>query len=550
MRDRNESVPILSSARPFLVLSVAFLGEVCAGISYWWPALQPGLNKWLHFSSQQGLLLLATANSGSSLGIIGGIFHERFGPKVTAAVGAAGLTATFLTLALMTISPIHESFFWMVAGIILLMLLFCYMLYSSCMTIAAACFPEKHRGRVVGLCSGLFGASSGMLGAFQAAFFPSLNSTPQLLVFVAILCLVPAVTVLFVFPNNEEFAVDSYQVNESAQPYHSTRIPLGPVRDDEVISTRLKYCYNIAYLLVISLQASAIGDILLVSDTIQKLCALAVLSCILAFQIIPVGSGLVVYPRHERRSQDSSVTAFSKVMVDARYLYLCLGFFVLIGGGGIAWLVQASNIVSSRFYENVTEWRPDVIAQDVRVCVIIFSACNVSSRLFFGSVLDTGASSSERLMFKFNILHTSSLIISLALAVTAVAGSYMIYLAIGLVGLCHGAWFVSSPALTTLWFGVSSFPRNFALLGIAVGAASASLASSIPSWLMDRFGSWAIYSEDAHVHRVCVGLNCTIPTFSLLSTLNLLMYILGWVLKKRVRTKARVREAEESSRMP
>eukprot|EP00178_Gracilaria_changii_P002809 TRINITY_DN1412_c0_g1_i1.p1 TRINITY_DN1412_c0_g1~~TRINITY_DN1412_c0_g1_i1.p1 ORF type:complete len:555 (-),score=38.63 TRINITY_DN1412_c0_g1_i1:1967-3631(-) len=542
MRNRKESVTLFPSARPFLVLCVALLGQACAGVPYWWPALQPGLNKWLHFTSKQGLVLVATANSGSTLGIIGGIFHDRFGPKATAVVGAVGLTVAFSTLALLTVAPFNESCFWLVAAISLLMLLFSFMLYSSCMTIAAAVFPEKYRGRVVGLCSGLYGASSGIFGALQAAFFPTLDSTPSLLVFVAVFCLAPAVAVPFAFPDHGKFAVESYQTHDAAQSYQS--VPLLCLQDDDAISTRLNYAYNMAYLLVVSLQASAIADIFLWSDSVQKLCALAVLSCILAFQMLPMRSRLLVYPRDDEESLHAPEIPFSKVLMDPRYIYLCLGFFVLIGGGGIAWLVQASNIVSSRFYEFVTDWRPDVIARDVRVCVIIFSACNVSGRLIFGALLDSGETSSQRLMFKFNILHTASLLISIALAATTIANSYMIYLAVGIVGLSHGAWFVSSPALTTLWFGVLSFPRNFALLGIFVAIGSATWASSIPSWLMERFGSWTEYVEEGRVHKVCVGLSCTIPTFSVLAAANFCMYISGWLLKKRVKANAVEQEAE------
>ncbi|CAN8074136.1 unnamed protein product [Agarophyton chilense] len=354
---------------------------------------------------------------------MGGIFYDRYGPKTTATVGAVGLSATFGALALLS-SSVNESSFWLVAALALLMLLFSYMLYSTCMTIAAAVFPERYRGRVVGLCSGLYGASSGMFGAFQAAFFPTLASTPSLLYFMAFSFLVPAVAVFFTFPTHEKYAVEADQTND-VTTYQS--ITYTSVGDDEAITSRLKYAYRIAYLLVISLQASAVADILSVSDRIQKLCAFAVILCIFAFQMLPVGSELVVFPRFgEESGHHSSQTPFSKVVIDFRYLYLCLGFLVLIGGGGIAWLVQASNIISSRFYETATEWQPDRIAQDVRICVIIFSSCNVSARLIFGTFLDTGASASERMMFKYNILHTASLVVSVALAATTMADSFLV----------------------------------------------------------------------------------------------------------------------------
>lgn len=537
MRDREAP---LSSARPFLVLCAALFGEVSAGISYWWPAVQPGLNQWLGFSSAEAIALIATANSGSTLGVLGGLFHERFGSRCTAATGAIGLTLCFATISLLTKYSITSSF-WLVVVLLLLMIMFSYMLYSSCLTMAVAVFPEKFRGRVVGLCSALYGASAGVFGSIQAAFFPTLASTPGLLLFVAFFCFIPAVILLLSFPKEETFAVNEWQ-HQSPRPISYQSILSHPPPEDSVISTRLNYGYLIALCLVVTLQLSAVGEILNVSSTLQLTFACAVITCIAAFQLLPRKSTLRVFAQTEQEVQRESFQSFEEVALDPRYLYLGLGFLVLISGGGIALLVQASNIANSRFYQNMREWQPDIIAREVRVYVIIFSACNVTARLVVGSVMDFGNQPSERLMLKFNIMHTASLVIALALAAITVATSIQLYFAVGVIGLCHGAFFSSSPALTTLWFGVPSFPRNFAILGLFMAIGSASLASYIPALLMKHFGSWAEINDGEAFHHICVGPRCTMPTFALLASLNIFMYITGCFLKKHVKACAADKE--------
>lgn len=537
MRDRDSALP---STSPFVVLCVALFGEVCAGTSYWWPAVQPGLNQWLGFSSAQAIALIAVANSGTTTGVVGGLIHERFGSRFTAATGAIGLTLCFATTAFLTASRVASSF-WLVVVLLLLMVLFSYMLYSSCLTIAVAVFPEKFRGRVVGLCSAMFGASAGVFGSIQAAFFPSLASTPRLLLFVALFCFIPAILILAAFPNNESFVVnDCEHVPPPPNTYQS--IPSQPIEEDSVISTRLNSSYWIALCLVAALQLSAIGEIVEVPGTLQLTFACAVITCIVAFQLLPRTSTLRVFARSEQDYQREPLPSFREVAFDPRYLYLGLGFLVLISGGGIALLVQASNVASSRFYQNTSEWQPDIIARQVRVYVIIFSACNVTSRLVVGSVMDIGNRPSERLMLKFNIMHTASLVIAIALAAISVASSVQLYVAVGVIGLCHGAFFSSSPALTTLWFGVPSFPRNFAILGLFVTIGSASIASYIPALLMKHFGSWHQVSDGEAYHNICVGPRCTIPTFTLLALLNVFMYITGVFLKEHVKSCAADKE--------
>ena len=54
------------------------------------------------------------------------------------------------------------------------------MIYSAAIAVAAAQFPEKRRGRAVGMQSDMFAISPGVLGVMLSAFFPSNRSVTLL----------------------------------------------------------------------------------------------------------------------------------------------------------------------------------------------------------------------------------------------------------------------------------------------------------------------------------------------------------------------------------
>lgn len=544
-------------ARPLVVLCVALVCQLSAGMLYWWPALTSGLQSALSLSNSGATALVATANSGSVLGILGGIFHDHFGSRKTAVAGSAGISLCFLSLALLVAFPLpshaQSLTLWICLLVTVAIVMFAYMLYSSCITAAAAVFGKRYRGRVVGLSAAMYGASAGVFGALQAALFPSIAQTRELLLFFSAFSVVPALLAAATFPDTEVYAVETpsapaagYRAVQLAEA-ESSEDGDDASNSDAHISARLVLAYRVAWALVVTLQATAVSSALELSTAMQRICATAVTVAIMSLFLIPVGSSLVVHEEEPREAVLSEPEPpFSVVARDWRYIYLCFGFFALVGGGGVAVLVQAPGLVASRMYEHampaMTKWDPEEVSRGVRSFVVLFSAFNVMARLFIGGVMDWGENAVERHKWKNDIMLTDAFVMTCALLGIAFAKSWALFLAVAFVGFCHGTWFASTPALTTLWFGVQSFPRNYALVGPFAAVGSATLASTMPSLFRSKFGDWTVlHVKGGHpdeLERVCTGLMCSIPTFCVLAALQCLMYILGRRLRPLVAREA------------
>lgn len=563
------------SLRPFLILVAALFSQICAGTPYWWPAISQGLKRSLALSDAQTVAIVAAANSGSTLGFIGGFTHERYGSRATACLGSVGIGASFLTLAVLTSYPLPQAIaypgvsFWICLAASVSCVTFSFMLYSSCMCTAVAVFPLRYRGRIVGLCSGMYGASAGVFGCLQSAFFPSVDKTPHLLYFASAVCFVPAIVVGLYFPRSDKYILvvepeteysllqsreaDSYSSTESVTP--RTALGSGEANDT---TRRLGAAYCIAWALVLSLQIAAAGDWVGVSRGYQILCGLLMAVALSSFFLLPPQStARISIGADEQQAMSgrasNALYPFSYVAKDKRYLYLCFGFFAVVGGA-IAVLVQAPNLVASRLYSNTdgapSEWNSEVVGKLVRSLVVVFSACNVSARLLIGSIMDWGETATDREMWKYTILVTDTLLMTISIVGVAFARSWALYTAVGAVGFCLGAWFSSAPALCSIWFGVASFPRDFGLLGPFTALGSATLASVVPAFMSRLFASrdsWialpANTLDTESTARACTSLLCFAPPFCLLALLVFAMFAMGYGLRDRVLIGSRTRSS-------
>lgn len=531
--------------RPFLILSVALFSELSAGMLYWFAALTPGLQFSLALSDPQSLIIIAIANSGSIFGILPGLFHDRFGSRITASVSAAAISLCFLAfLALILLAvPLtsHPVVAWTCFALTFLMSTFSYGLYSSCLTAAVVMFPQRFRGRIVGLCSCMYGASAGVYATIQAAFFPVLAATKGLLLFVAAFSALPCVLAWFVFPDGRHYRLGGGNKDEGV--YQA--IERVEVLAEPDLEGRMRLAYRLCWGLVICLQIAAVIQVVEFPLFVERICAAAILVAIFSFAILPVRSRVVAREVEGERRGDMVLPPFSTVLMDVRYLYMCLGFFVMIGGGGAALLVQARALVVSRLYESAeagSKWDDDVVGKSVRTLVLLFAAGNVTSRLIVGEIADWGETNKERLVWKYDILVFDAFLLAFGLLGIAFGHWVVLYISVALIGVSHGTLFSTTPALTTLWFGVQSFPRNFAILGVFLALASASIASTVPAYFREHFGNFVDVPQLADVgrttRRVCTGLVCSAPAFGFLAALQSIMFLLGRALRPYVRRKA------------
>lgn len=557
--------PLPRTARPFLVLAVSLVAQLSAGMLYWWPALTPGLKHHLHLTNGQATALVVTANSGSLLGILGGFFHTRYGSRATATTGALGLAFCYATLArLVAIAPPPMSNVYVFAlciAIALTTVTFSYMVYSSSMSAAASLFPRAFRGRIVGLCASMYGGAAGFAGSVQSGFFPSLQDTHALLIFVSAFAFLPGLLALFLFPDKETFRVNpsvlqsqNYVSLRTAQaPITTTPTHIMPLEDiTGHIEPRLRSGYVVAWALVGSIQVSVIAGVLDLSSFMQRWCAIAVILAILCYAILPLRSSLVVesetMPGDRELQNSEPLPPFISVAMDLRYLYLCLGCTVLVAGGGIALLVQAPSIIERNLFmgkeASSVQYDAELVNRLTRVLVVIFSACNLTARLGVGGIMDWGQTAVERLLWKYDIMVTGTFFMGIALLAIAFVQSTAIFVAVAMIGFCYGTWYSTTPTLTTLWFGVRSFPRNFALVGPFVTIGSLTLASTVPNLLRSMFGEWVelklLDGPSNQVEQVCNSLLCSAPTFCLLGMLQFIMYALGLKMRSSVQEKAEV----------
>lgn len=560
---QNFSVP--RTARPFLVLAVALVAQSSAGMIYLWSALTPGLKHNLYLTNAQSTSLVAVANSGTVLGILGGIFHSHTGSRITTATGLLGIALCYASLAgLITISPSPESnasVFTFCMVVAFSTVVFAIMVYGASLTAAASLFPHVFRGRVVGLCAAMFGGAAGIAGSIQAGFFPSLQDTRACLIFLSVFALFPGFLSLVLFPDKETFQVDpsthhfqSYgsscttQNSSAASPAHD--ITLQGIPDH--VEPRLRHAYHIAWILVGCIQGSAVVGVLDLSNFWQRLCAIAVISVLCSYAILPLSSSLTVEAETMSASQElqnsEPLPSWVSVTTDIRFLYLCLGFLVVVGGGGICLLVQAPTIISRILYVGqdalTAQYDAELVNRMVRVIVVIFSTCNVTARLGLGAIMDWGHSASERLLWKCDILVSTSFFMGVALLAIAFVQSSEIYIAAAMIGLCFGTWYSTCPALITLWFGVRSFPRNFALLSPLIAVSSLTLASWFPNIMRSTLGEWVdlnvVGGAAGEVERVCNSSSCSVPLFGLLSLLQFIVFILGLKMRTTVQEKGEV----------
>lgn len=201
-------------------------------------------------------------------------------------------------------------------------------------------------------------------------------------------------------------------------------------------------------------------------------------------------------------------------------------------------LVQARNIAISRVFGGQVpppSLDAEMIAFIERTIVMVFSSGSVAARLIVGSITDLGSTATERLMWKYDLLCLDFVMMGIALAIISVARFYFIYVGVALVGVSSGIFFTVVPALMTFWFGVQSFPRNFAVLGVFMTIGTGVLSSAVPAKLMEWFGEWIdVAMAGGGREKVCAGLMCTIPTFWVLCFFQVMMCTWGYFLRKNV----------------
>lgn len=531
-----------SSSRPFLTLAVSLICQAFAGTLYWFPAIAPGIAAKHGLSQTQSTFIVAVANSGTLVGMASGLFHKKFGSRTTATVSALGVSTCYFTLATLTnvTIPINPNLlYFLILAVVLALIAFSFGLYSSSMTAAASSFPIRYRGRVVGLNATIYGGSAGIQSAFQAAFFHDVSQITSNLYFTSFLLLAIAIGPMIAYPRGKPDP-SSASLTELLAPPTTEGSPACAKH----ITERLTYAYRICVCFLLSLQFAALSDFLQLSVYVRQLAVCTLIGVLFSFLSMATGSRLKVYSSGGTASQEQTTGDTSterepnifQVMRDPRALFLTGGFLFLVGGGGVALLIQSPFLITSLHYGPYAIWRNFETNAIVRAIVTTFAACSVAGRLLTGFVMDRVEDGNARVMWIYKILRTDFLLMAFGLLSLIVPLKAMIVLGVTTIGLVYGSFFSTAPALATLWFGVNNFALNFATFGSLQLIASAFIDSAVPMWLRNQFGTWVeVSKDDGKVERVCAGIACRFPTFTMLASFLFVMYTLGGFLKERVR---------------
>lgn len=553
--DVTDGQPVAS--RSFLVLVVSLLTQLTAGTMYWYPAIVPGIEKSLSLTPFQSSILVTFATSGPLLGLVGGFFHDRYGSRVTATVGALAMTICFITLSTITAKPplfLGIFIFPLLAAVTLVMVTCSFMIYSSSVSTAASVFPPEYRGRIVGLSVACYGASAAVLAAFQAAFLSDVEQTPIMLFVVSIFCACGAMGAVSIYPSASKFDPDSIVLYDD---YNA--ISDGSVIDNASshIESRLTFTYRVAFAWFLSLQFAAVADIWQLARWYKLMAEALITCCLLSLWWLPLNSRMRISPlmtdpqvtdddtvEDEDVSEDEPPNAnapepsFKQVLTDARYVYMLFAGISFVGGGGVAILVQLPYLFRALQFGGSNVWADIEVSVLVRAFVTLFSACNMGARLLAGFISDRGETSVQRQMWKYTLLTAQTLTMGVALSALAVPSRWAVLAGVAVGGFSWGMWFAAAPALVTLWFGTRNFPRNFSLLGAFECVGSFVLSDSMPDWLRKHFGTWVDGQVDDVSQKVCGGAWCSAPSFVILSLLSCSLFVIGAFLRDLVRRRA------------
>lgn len=553
MRGPSPSLACTQSVQPFLVLILCICCQIVGGTLFWYPAIAPGIQRALDFSTSQIALVILIGASGPYACVFGGVFHHAYGNRISASFGALGLSAVFLLLAILTSVP---HFFSATAILPLVLLLtylivvFSFIVYASSISACASIFPPEYRGRVVGLCACAYGGSGGAFSAFQSAFLPKYTQTPLMLLIASAFCCGTGIGTALSFPKYTNHDQNSMYISDE----HRTLNPssTGPYRDH--ISKRLSRGYKLMLICFLGLQAAAVADVFHLSKVMTAIGAITVVVSLGLLWELPLNSGLRILPETntpagtsgglEEGSADSDRVgepSLFDILRDPRYIFILYCAVVFVGGGGITLLVQLPFVLESQWKTDGYGGVWNGLGSDVviRTLVLIFSACSMGTRLGIGAAGDRGETAVDRHLWNYRLFLYSIGLMTVALLLVAYTSQISITVGMGLAGMAWGSYFVLEPAFLTTWFGTRSFARNACGENLLQSLAAVILGNRLPDWGRHTFGTWeSIQSSRGFSERICVGRACVMPVFGILSGLCLSAILFGLLLYRHVQRKA------------
>lgn len=549
----QNSRPAAKVEQPFLVLLMSILCQIGAGTLFWYPAITPGIQIALGFSTSQIALVVLLAASGPYACVFGGIIQHVFGNRIGASFSAFGLSVVFLVLSLLTATPYAlpaTVLLPLVLFLTYLIVVFSFLLYASSISACAPMFPSAYRGRVVGLCACSYGGSGAAFSTVQAAFLPHQFQTPHMLFVAAMFSFATGLGVALFFPKHASYDTKSLFISEEHTPLTSNSE--NPC--DRHVTQRLRRAYQLLLVCFLGLQLAAFTDVLHLSRSLAIVAAIIVVTSLALLGTIPLNSRLRILPEcngtstttlhgvEAPSSEGRAEPSFLQVLKDPRYIFILYAGVFYVGGGGIALLVQLQYVIEAITGGDVVVgglWngaRPGVVT---RMLVLVFSAGNMGARLLIGAVGDRGNTAIERHLWKYKLLMGSTVLMTLAMVSMAFASQLSITLGMIVAGMSFGTYFVVEPTFLTSWFGTGLFLRNVCIENLIESVGAVLVGNWLPHWGRETFGSWKATSLQGGISEsMCLGRSCVTPTFSIMAGLTSTVVIFSLLLRQRVKREA------------
>lgn len=547
-------------------LGAAIAVQIASGNAYNFPLYSHSLKSVLGFNQKQ-LTMLGVANDiGENVGVLPGIFCNKFPPWVLLSIGSVACFFGYGVLWLAVTRTVESLPFW------LLWIALCIATNSSAWFGTAVLvtnmknFPQS-RGTVAGILKGYSGLSAAVFTEIYSVLLS--HSSSNLLLFLAlgipVLCFV---IMYFVRPCTPASGDDP------AERYHflfveAASVVLGlyiltTTFLDHFISLSAPISYTFVVIMVLLLMAPLAIPVKMTfypsncsksgklsqpfrssdqlgqeEDTVGKTEPLLKQSSsttnLVSFHdndsvsdvdiLLAEGEGAVQKKRRPRRGDDFT---FSEALIKADFWLLFLVFFVGVGSG-VAVLNNLAQIGIAQGVHNTT------------ILLSLFSFCNFVGRLGGGAVSEYFLRSA---MIPRTVWMTCTqvlMIITYLLFASALDGT--LYIATALLGICYGVQFSIMVPTTSELFGLKNFGifYNFMSLGNPLGALL--FSGLLAGYIYDM--------EAAKQHAVsCLGPNCFRLTFLILAGVCGMGTILGVVLTIRIKPVYEMLYGGGSFRLP
>uniref|UniRef100_A0A7S3PJP0 Major facilitator superfamily (MFS) profile domain-containing protein n=2 Tax=Aplanochytrium stocchinoi TaxID=215587 RepID=A0A7S3PJP0_9STRA len=481
--------------------------ELCAGTPYAYGVYSGHLKGTLRLSQKEVNEISSLGNVGLYLSLLGGVFYDRAGPKLTGLIGAIVSAFGYFLIFQVTADNLGSPSVYTVAFLFAIAWQGCSWEDTAAIGTSVKNFPHD-RGLVLGLLKSFFGLSGAIVSSLAAGFFPSsgkeVNGEISLVMFLSVMQLTLGIGCSF-FVNVLPFASRKKLGYDGDKVFKKGYYIIGSLSLYLVFTTILQANIDshtlalVGSLLMIPFFVALAGLPFLKSSTEERISEESSL----------LDSRNNNNQLRDRTDESESLSAESDQLsmenlrpIECLTRSLCfyLLFLSLFCGTGVGLMVinnisQINKAIGGKSSFKIT-------------LVSLMNVGNSYGRMIAGYLSEKYKGYISRpvwLMYALTSMCGSQCI----LALSQQEGSVPVLL-VGtiLMGTSYGAFWALGPTLCAELFGTTHYGKNYALLNLAPALGGYVVSVCIAGYLYDFYGE---VDEDGST--TCIGKNCFESTF-------------------------------------